>query len=132
MAETKRNSRPSRIPVSGSKRDLLTVSGKEDGYVYRWVNDTTGRIQRFKDAGYEVVDHQVAVGTITVDSSKSPSSTTERLVGKDGTKAVLMRQKAEWYEEDQAAKAQQIRETEETIKREALVDRYGKLEISRS
>ena len=55
--------RPKRKPVSGPS-SRLNVDNPVKGMHYRWVNDTADRIQRFLDAGYEVVEKggQIAVG----------------------------------------------------------------------
>ena len=119
-----------RIPVSGH-RDILTVHGKEDGYVYRWVNDENGRIDRLKAAGYELVDHDVDVGQRTVDTSKGTSSVVSKYVGQ-GVTSYLMRTKAEYYEEDQAAKNKAIDESEADMKRTLNSKQngtYGKVEF---
>lgn len=58
------------------------------------------------------------------------SGVVERHMGQ-GTKAVLMCIRKDWYEEDQAAKQRDLDEVERAMKREALHDRYGKFEIER-
>ncbi len=105
--------RPTRIPVSGN-RNILTMNGKEDGYVYRWVNDMDGRIERFKQAGYEFVAHEIGVGDKTADTGKGTSSVISKDVG-SGITAYAMRIKKEWYDEDQAAKAQAVAASEESM-----------------
>lgn len=131
------NSTPKRkrIPVSGN-RDVLTVNGKEPGFVYRWVNDTGTRLRKFQDAGYEFVQHEAEVGDRVVDSSKGTDSVTSKAVGADkatGTimNAYLMRIPSEYYEEDQAAKQQEIDAKEASMKSEAKqTGRYGNIDIS--
>lgn len=108
--------RPSRIPVSGS-RDILTVAGKDPSYVYRWVNDTDGRIARFRAAGYEFVEHEVGVGQRTTDSAKGVEKGWSKDVGQ-GITAYLMRIKREWFEEDQAAKQANVDRSEESLFRQ--------------
>jgi hypothetical protein len=126
----KQSSRPTRTPI-GDKRDILTVKGKEDGYEYRWVNDQGWRVDRFKEAGYEVVSHDVMVGDRKATASSAQGSTTVVPINKQGEKAVLMRIKKEWYDEDQANKQKSVDESEAAMKRELLQDRYGKVEITR-
>lgn len=105
--------RKERTPVGG-KRDILTVSNQDPNYVYRWVNDTPGRLQRFIDGGYEVVTHEADVGGPTVDKTSRLGSSITKSVGGTVT-AVLMRIPREWYEEDQKTKQAAIDELESTM-----------------
>ena len=97
--------RKKRIPVSGDERNVLTVRNKEPGFVYRFVNNVSDRIQKFMDAGYEPVSRESAgaIGDRRVDSSEGTSSIVEKSVGL-GQKAILMRQPEEFYSEDQQTK----------------------------
>lgn len=104
-----------RIPV-GDNRDILTVEGKEDGYVYRWVIDVDNRIQRFQDGGYEFVEHGVAVGIPSVNQAQTDGKVVTKQTG-GGRTSYLMRIKQEWYDEDQAAKSKKIDESEGAMKR---------------
>lgn len=121
--------RPTRTPIGS--RNLLTVRGKDPGYSYRIVNDTEDRIQRFLDAGYEVV---TAEGTKVGDNRASQASVLGSKqvfsVG-GGTKGVLMRIKKEWFDEDQANKQKKVDDMEASIKKKALDGTYGSLTINR-
>jgi len=121
-------SRVKRTPVGG-KRDVLTVSNKDPNYEYRWVNDTPGRIQRFMDGGWEVVNHDTEVGGEAVDKGSRLGSAVTKSVGGIMT-AVLMRIPKEWYDEDQVAKQEAIKALEETMKQKANAD-YGSLTVTR-
>ena len=90
-----------RVPIGG-KRDILAVRNQDPNFVYRWVNDTPGRIERFKEAGYEVVQQDVEIGHKTVDRGSKVGSAITRQVGGLLT-AVCMRIPKEWYDEDQKA-----------------------------
>jgi len=121
--------RPQRVPVS--TRNVLTVAGKDPGYNYRIVNDTGDRIQKFLEGGYELVsDASVKVGDKRVNSASSEGSHKQIAVGK-GEKAYVMRIRKEWYDDDQTAKLQRVKELEDATKQKALDGTYGKLEISR-
>lgn len=113
----KRQARPERIPVNGT-RDILTVSGRDPNYEYRWVLDQPGRIDKFKQAGYEVVTDDLKVGQKAVDSSdkKLGSAIT---TSRGGQTLVLMRVLKEWYEEDQKAKQDKVDALEATLQDEA-------------
>lgn len=123
-----KSERPKRTPVGG-KRDILTVSNKDPNYEYRWVNDTPGRIQRFIDGGWEVVNHEADVGSKVVDKGTRLGSAVTKSVGGTIT-AVLMRINKEWYDEDQAAKQGNIDALEATMKQKSEAD-YGSLKIAR-
>ena len=110
-----------RVPVSGM-RDIMTVLNKEEGYEYRWINDTDekgSRIYKFKRGGWELAPLQTSAGEVTVGEEA-----VYRSEGKDdivrlhvgaGQFAYLMRIKQEWYDADQAAKQAEIDEVEATI-----------------
>ena len=121
-----------RIPV-GAARDILTVQGKDPNYEYRWVLDDPkrpGRLQRFKDGGYEVVTDTNEVGQNTVDRGKKLGSAITRPDG--GNTLVLMRILKEWYDEDQAAKEEKIAALEATMVADVKGDGgYGGVTIER-
>jgi len=113
------------------QRGPQTIAGDKDpNFVYRFVNDTGSRIANFQAAGYEFVeDKDMVVGDSRVfDPSDIGSG--KRVTSNDGTVSYLMRQKKEYYEEDQAAKAASINEQEAAMKQEATKGTYGKLSIS--
>ena len=114
-----------------NQRGPQSIAGDKDpNYVYRFVNDTGSRIANFQAAGYEFVeDKELVVGDSRVfDPSDIGSG--KRVTSNDGTVSYLMRTKKEYYEEDQAAKAAQINETEQAMKQEASQGMYGKLNIT--
>lgn len=118
-----------RTPVG--VRNILTVAGKDPNYEYRIVNDDGNRVQRFLDAGYEMVPaNEVQVGDKRVNSAKATGSHAEVAVG-GGQKAFVMRIKKEWYADDQEAKQRDVDAVESTTRQKALDGTYGKLEISR-
>lgn len=126
-----RSGRAKRTPVNG--RNVLSLSNKEKGYEYRFVNDVGDRIETFKDRGWELVDAaDVSVGERRVSSATALGSKAQASVDKSGMKAFVMRIPSELYEEDKAEQAAQIAETEKTMKQTALSQNdYGKLEIHR-
>ena len=114
-----------RTPVSGA-RNILTVSNSDPNYMYRWVNDTVGRIQMFTEAGYEVVTKDLEVGDATVDKLSKVGSAITRTVGGLMT-AVLMRVPREWYNEDQATKMAEVDAAENAMRQDAQSGRYGSM-----
>lgn len=122
--------RTRRTPLEG--RNILTASGKEPGYTYRFVNDTGDRVQTFLDNGWEKVPAKtVRVGDKRLGVPGTEGSDATASVGQ-GTKAYLLRIRDEWYEEDQAAKQAQVNATEEATRQQALDGTYGKLDVTRS
>ena len=112
-----RPQRRERIPVSGP-RDILTVTQKDPNYTYRWVKDLPGRIQRFLDAGYDIVNHETEVGQRAVDTGSRLGSAVTRLDGINTL--VLMRIPNEWYNEDQEAKQRVLDAQEEALRGEGV------------
>lgn len=123
--------RPQRVPVSGN-RDILSVTGKEPGFVYRWVNDRGHSIAKFQAAGYEHVTHEVVVGQLSVNGAEQKGGVTTINVG-GATTAYLMRIREDWYNEDQAAKQADVDAMSEDIYRtlnNKEDGRYGNVDIS--
>lgn len=124
------SARPRRTPVG--TRNILTVSGKKDGYHYRIVNDQGDRIQEFIDNGWELVPaNEVRVGDKRINQAKPEGSNAQVSVG-GGDKAFVMRIKQEWYDEDQAAKLAHNKEIMRSVQQSASSNAdYGKVEITR-
>lgn len=124
--------RPKREPVG--LRNRLKVHNEDPNYVYRWVVDYDGtgdRIEQFKEAGYEVCPkglHKVGDNRVSIPTAEGSS---EVLSVGGGQKAVLMRQPKEYYDEDQKAKAERVKNSEEALKKPNLDGSYGnKITIS--
>lgn len=122
--------RPTRQPVG--VRNKLSVQNKDPNYMYRWVvdYDSTGdRIAEFKNAGYELVPSgKTSVGDNRVDTDSTMGSTESKAVG-NGQKGYLMRQKKEYYDDDQAAKQVRVNKIEDALKQPALEGSYGTVSI---
>ena len=128
MANNKTTTRPQRTSLAN--RSVLSVKGKEPGFEYRIVNDVGDRVEMFKSMGYEVVaDDSVQIGERRIANPSREGSPVQVSVG-GGTKAYLMRQKAEWYKEDQATKEAQLKDQEQAMKADAQSGMYGKLQIN--
>ena len=120
--------RPQRTPLAN--RSVLGIKGKEPGYVYRIVNDTGDRVASFQEQGYEIVtDSSITIGDRRVGRASQDGSPVQVSVGQ-GIDGFLMRIKDEYYKEDQAYKEQQLRELEQSMKKDATnTSDYGKLDI---
>lgn len=113
------------------QRGPQSIAGEKDpNFVYRFVNDTGSRVSNFQSAGYEFVqDPDLVVGDSRVFDAADLGSA-KSVTSNDGTKSYLMRIKKEWYDEDQAAKAAQVAETEKAMKSEASQGMYGSIKVS--
>mgnify|MGYP001818341520 FL=1 len=109
--------RKKRIPVSGEGRNIFTIENRDPAFVYRWVNDKDGRIQRFIDGWWEFVAHEDYTGDRSAEAAKDPDSMVTKKVG-GNTIAYLMRIKKEYYDEDQRAKAKRVDAVEEAMFRD--------------
>ena len=107
------------------------VSGELDpNFQYRFVNDTGSRIANFQAAGYEFVeDADLRVGDSRVFDPSSQGSA-KVVTSNDGSKAFLMRIRKEWYNEDQAAKMERIKEQENAMKQTASQGFTGSIKTS--
>lgn len=128
------NAKTSKRVVRSSlfQRGPQVITGDKDpDYVYRFVNDSGSRIDQMKNAGYEIVtDDNLVVGESRV-SDPNQLGSGKRVVSKDGTVQYLMRQKKEWYDEDQATKQAHNDEIEQAMKKQAQEGMYGSIKTSR-
>lgn len=127
MARPTKTDRKQRVPVGGH-RNILTVANKDPNFEYRWVLDSPGRLEQFKEGGYEVVTETPEVGDPTVDRASQLGSAVTMVRGT--STLVLMRIPREWYEEDQKAKQDEIDALEATMKAPSAGD-YGGVAINR-
>src|ERR1700693_2007104 len=113
-------------------RNILTIGKKDENFVYRIVNDVDDgdRVERFAAAGYEVVKSKdISVGDKRIENPSAEGSGARISVG-GGQKGVVMRIRKDWYEEDQAAKQQEVDATEESITNPSDRDGgYGKIKL---
>jgi hypothetical protein len=126
---TKRTNR--RSSINGT-RNVLNISGKEPGFVYRVVNDVGDRVEQLKAIGYEIVeDASVQVGDRRVANPTKEGSPVKVSVGQ-GVQGYVMRIKQEWYDEDAAKKAAHVDSIERGLVREAKEQSdYGKLTVGK-
>lgn len=129
--EINKAQRPSRTPING-RRSILSVKGKDPDYEYRIVNDEGDRVALFQEQGYEVVtDPNVMVGERRVGKPGQEGTPVKVSVG-NGQQAYLMRIRKDWFEEDQQAKLDSIREQEASLEADAhRAADYGKFKVSR-
>jgi hypothetical protein len=122
----------------GGNRDVLTVAGKDDGYVYRWftVNDNGGRyseerLMLYKELGWEHVSGSAKIGDESIDAASNMGDVKSKRVG-GGDTLYLMRIEKELYDEAQEAKQAEVAEREQAMKNQLNSGKdgqYGKVEI---
>lgn len=117
--------RPKRTPIG--RRSRLSVKDKDPNYQYRIVNIVDDRIELFLEQGYEI-DPQSQVGDTAVDIPSPLGSAKQISVGQ-GTKAVVMRIRKDWYAEDQAYKQAQIDAVEKSKQDEAKSYIRGQFDV---
>ena len=133
-AKAKATSRPTRIPMSGSRKRMHVDPDLFPGYHIAWINDQKDLLYRAKRALYEhvTVNEIPGWGNGDVDSANSTDSLVSMKVGGDVT-AYLMKLPIEYWEEDQAAK-RAINEAKERDMKKDLnggqEGTYGKVEFS--
>lgn len=112
-----------RVPVGGH-RQRLTISDdlKDPNYVYRFVSDEPGNIDRYQRAGYEFVeDPNIEVGDdgMDPDHGQPIDRTISVAAGRTRTqlngRLYLMRIRKEYYEEDMEAKRAERDETKRAM-----------------
>jgi hypothetical protein len=119
-----------RGPVEG--RNKLNVKGKDPEFVYRVVNDIDDRVHDLMERGYiPDLSEDIRVGDSRIDNTSKLGKVREIPVG-GGNKAILMKIKKEWHEEDQAAKLEKVKESEKAMRPNPNEGTYGKVDISRS
>lgn len=135
-SRTESESRPKRrIPMHGGFRDVITVLGKDPAFEYRWVMDVDergSRIFRFQQAGWHFAPRDgLDIGEHSVYRSASLDSDIVRTsAGKDGRYLYLMRIEREYFEEDQAAKDEAIRDRKRDLLRQSDAPGfYGSIKI---
>lgn len=118
-----------RTSINGT-RNVLNISGKEPGFVYRVVNDVGDRIEQLKAIGYEIVeDNNVQVGDRRIANPTKEGSPVKVSVG-GGIQGYVMRIKQEWYDEDKAKKDAHVDNIEKGLVRDAKDKTdYGNIKV---
>jgi hypothetical protein len=130
-----RTERPTRIPMSGSRKRMhIEDEDKDPNFHYAWINDQKDLIPRAKRAGYEhvMLSEIPSWGSPGVDSADSTSSMISMKVSADIT-AYMMKQPMEFYDEDQKSKNDVVDARESGMKQElnsGTDGKYGSVEFS--
>jgi hypothetical protein len=94
----------------------LGVVNPEPGYKYYVENDDGDKIAKRQSLGWEVVESGNEAGTyMGAINPKEVGTAVQTTVNPWGTKGVLMKQREEWWQEDQDFKAKQIDKSEEAL-----------------
>lgn len=116
MSNVKNKKRPKRV---GLVRRRILEAKKRPGYVRRWVNEDTGAVEAYKEAGWECVSGSEDISDSRVQNESKLGSVVRRVVNRDrdasAKTAVLMEIPEEWYEEAQKEKQLEVDKTEQAI-----------------
>jgi len=102
-----------RIPLG--TRNVLTAP-KRPGFVRRFVNDKGDRLQRFKDAGYSIVEDDIQISDPKIGKPSQLGSNVE-LWDNSGQRIVLLEITEEYYDEDFKVAQNKITKVENEIRR---------------
>ena len=107
----------------GGKRRRLAVTGQLDheNFAYRWVNDEDTRLHDLTvNDDWEVVSDRS--GTLKSDGAGTGAeiSVPVGMGTKAPMKAVLLRKRKDWYDDDKRAEQRRIDETEASLKSGAV------------
>lgn len=109
------------VPVDGrtrrkalTKRDRLSVKTQDPNYHYRIVNVDGTRVEDFIERGYEIVHEKVGDGRVDAATPLGSQFTVGPTL-----KAVVMRQRKDWFKEDQDLKAADLDEKEKAMNTDA-------------
>lgn len=102
-----------RVPVH--KQSAIAVTNKDPKFVYRIVNDSEGRVDKFLAGGYIVADDDAESEDDRIQSASQMGSVKRMVVNRgrdaDTKHAVLMKIPRGMYEQDQREKQAQVDET---------------------
>lgn len=119
-----------RSPVDHG-RNRLTVKGKDPNYVYRVVNDVDDRVNELIEIGYEIdTSEDIRVGDGRINDNSRLGKVRQISVG-GGIKGILMRIPKEWYDEDQEAKQEYVKKTEQAMRPNPKEGEYGKVDLTK-
>ncbi len=118
-----------RSPVEGKNK--LNVKGKDPNYVYRVVNDQDDRVHDMIERGYDIdLDENIRVGDSRIDDVSRLGKVRQVSVG-GGQKAIVMKIRKDWYDEDQAMKAELVKRSEDAMRPVPSEGTYGKVDVTR-
>ena len=124
--EAERSQRRRRDDMGPGRHRNLSIAGMQDPrYTYRWVNSDPGRVHQLTVADdWDLVTTNDLGETAAKD--KGSGTGVERIVDKrSGKTAVLVRKLTEYYTADKGKEQALIDETEQTMRRGAVVPVSG-------
>lgn len=126
--------RPTRIPMSGSRKRMHVDPDLFPDFHIAWINDNKDLVYRAKRAGYEhvMVDEIPGWGNSDPDSGSPTDSMVSMKVGASMV-AYLMKLPIELWEEDQQTKREENEARTSSMKQELNSGKegtYGQVEIS--
>lgn len=117
--QEERSARRRRRDMGLNRLNVLDVAAelKDPNYTYRWINDTPGRVQQLtQQDDWDVVKESEF--NQRSDKEKSVGDNMERVVDKTtGARAILVKKRKDYYEEDKALAQRSLDAIDESIKR---------------
>jgi hypothetical protein len=123
-AAIKRPDRSTKVRVPLGTRNRLGFRNLDKRFHYHLISDQEDRLDRALEAGYEFVESDEKMGDTRVAEGNTVGSRVAKPVGNDVT-GYLMRIPLKFYNEDKAAKAAKIKETEEQMQPDVDRSQYG-------
>jgi len=126
--KVKRTERPTRVPMSGSRKRMHVDEEDQDpDFHYAWINDQKDLVHRAKRAGYEnvLVSEIPHWGSPGVDDATSTDSVISMKVGANVT-AYLMKQPLEFWKEDRQTMDELVDAREAGMKQDLNSGKDGK------
>lgn len=109
---TERRRKPGSTTHYGMKLHI-DKAALDPAYSYRWANDKGGRIQDLHDEDWDPVKRLEAAG------GDGPGTVPQKFVGTEAgkpIKAVLLKKRKEWYDDDQKEKRKPLDEMDKAIR----------------
>ena len=112
-------SKPKRVSLADQRNVLTHPEANDPGYMYRVVVDyksKPGRVTKFKNAGYV---HVLSGENMGEDAAGKPTKIGAKVMVPtgNGETGYLMKIPKEYYDEDQAVKEKNLKETEASMNR---------------
>lgn len=120
MSDSRAKNRPKRVPMQRGTVMQVGDNHKEEGYVYRWIDEKKpGRVEQALAAGWEPVRGNENASDKKVQDASQLGSVVRIVANRDphavSPTQILVRKPKEWYEEDVAAKQKDLDRVEEAL-----------------
>lgn len=133
MSNSRAKNRPKRVPMERGTVMKVGEHHKEEGYVYRWIDEKKpGRIEEALAAGWEPVSGNDNSSDRKVQDASQLGSVVRVVANRDpnaiSPTQILVKKPKEWFDEDVALKQRKLDKVEEALdprKAEGDGNHYG-------